>query len=76
MPTLIDLGYEEIKPGLYMIEIGNVRLYHDFRKGKRWSYAFDDKGSVDVHDIEEYKRIKMLEEAKKVKTLDKFDKEM
>ena len=73
MVNLKDLGYEEIKLNLFVIELpSGVKLYHDYRKGKRWSYAFDGNKSIDVSELDEYKKIKLLEEGKKCKTLKQF----
>jgi len=72
MEILKKLGFEETKPNLWVKEIDNVRLYHDYRKGKRWSYAFEGDNPIDVHELEDYKKVKLFEEASKCKTLDNF----
>ena len=73
MNKLSELGYTEIKPNLWRkCREDGIFIYHDFRKGNRWSYAFKDNDPIDVKELEEYKEIKALEEAKKCITLDKF----
>lgn len=70
---LKDLGYEEIKPNLFMMVLPTgIRLYHDYRKGKRWSYAFDGNDSVDVKEFDEYNKVKILEEGDKCKKISDF----
>lgn len=67
------LGYDEIKPNLWLKQCEKYIIYHDYRKGYRWSYGFDNDGtSINIKDTKEYKELKMLEEASKVKTLDLF----
>jgi len=71
--NLLEMGYVETKPLLYMKELASgVRIYHDYRSGKRWSYAFDGSESVNVKLFKEYQDIKLREEAEKCKTLNKF----
>lgn len=74
---LIELGYKEVKPDLFMIESEDldgdiVTIYHDYRKGKRWTYGFHLGESVDVSEHPEKIKIKLLEESSKCITLDKF----
>jgi len=73
MTSLIDLGYSEIKPNLFFIELeGGIKLYHDFRKGYRFSYAFQQNKAINVKELDAYKQIKAIEESSKSITLDKF----
>jgi len=58
------MGYKEIKPNLFMKEIGYVTLYHDFRKGFRWSYAYKGSEKIEVHKLKEYHKVKALERVK------------
>ena len=70
---LKHLGYTEVKPNLYYKLCIGYCIYHDYRKGRRWSYGFDEHGSIDISCKREYREVVLLEEADKCRTLDKFD---
>ena len=68
-----SLGFEEIQPDLWLKRISEtIRFYIDYRQGYRWCYAFNENGSCNYTDFEEYKRIKAYEEGTKCITLDNF----
>ena len=70
---LIDLGYIETKPNLFVKELkGGIKLYHDYRKGEKVSYAFNNEGSINIKNIPEYMEFKLREEGEKCRKLGEF----
>jgi hypothetical protein len=64
MSKLIELGFIESKPNFFYKTIGNILLFVDFRTGKRktWAVEKDTNIKVDHHILEDYKKIKALEQ--------------
>ena len=80
---LEELGFKEGSENLWMKEIkqigtGNIIcLYHDYRSGRRKSYAYDDvewegEPFYEFKEFKEYKIIKFLEMGSKCKRLSDF----
>ena len=62
IPHLIDLGFEEIKPNLFIKKIGeDIKLFIDYRNEERQIYAYNINKLVDHKRLKEYEAIMKIE---------------
>jgi len=66
---LDELGYSETKLNLWQKKLEDGRtIVQDFRRGKRQTYGYDENGSCEIRDTNDYKIIKLLETLSEIYT--------
>lgn len=72
--SLTGLGFMESlnKPGLWVVDIEETKIYCDFRRGYMSIYAFRDNQRMDPDDFRIVRELKMMEDAQRSHTLLKF----
>ena len=61
-PQLIDLGFDEIKPNLFIKEIKeDIKLYVDYRNNDRNIYAYNFNKVINHKVFKEYDSIMRIE---------------
>ena len=59
---LIDLGFKEVKPNLFIKEIKeDIKLFVDYRKGERKIYAYNIDKIINHKVFKEYEAIMKIE---------------
>ena len=62
LKQLLQMGWIEVKPGLFLKDIEGLKLWRDYRKNEPFSYAYKGERSIPYEHLKPYQAITKIEE--------------